>query len=231
MMKINYEQAIKKPSTDIAKLIIGIVLSIVPIIHWLAKGFILECSGVGKTKPSKKMPEFKNWGYLFIRGLVSDIILLIYAIPALLVFLVGLGSTIGTLGSLAGGIVTSTGMTSDELSQLFSQSWYLGLPVLFKLAPIMVFGFVLLLIAFYLTPIAVLNYLKTKKFSEAFSLNKVTKKAFTGDYLVVWLIAMILTGVITFVLLIIPLVGPQIAFFIAGVISYSLYGQIYRKVR
>lgn len=227
MIKVSYEQAIKKPFTDIAKLIIGIVLSIVPIIHWLAKGFILECSGLGKTKPSKKMPEFKDWGYLFIRGLASDIILIIYAIPAILVFLVGAGATIGTL---AGGILPLTASQRD-VSQLLSQNWYLALPILLKLAPVMILGFVLLLIAFYLTPIAVLNYLKTKKFSEAFSLSKVTKKAFTGDYLVVWIIALILTGIITAILSIIPLVGPQIAFFIAGVISYSLYGQIYRKVR
>jgi len=230
MVKVKYEQAIKKPSTDIAKLIIGIVLSIVPIVHWLAKGFILECSGVGKAKPSKKMPEFKNWRYLFVRGLASDIILLIYAIPAILVLFMGAGLAIGNLGTLAGGIVTSTG-TPEDVSQLFSRNWYMALPTLIKLAPIMILGFVLLLIAFYLTPVAVLQYLNTKKFSEAFSLNEITKKAFTGDYLVVWIIALVLTWIITFILSIIPLVGPQIAFFIGGVISYSLYGQIYRKIR
>lgn len=230
MAKINYEEAIKKPFTDIAKLIIGIVLSIVPIIHWLAKGFVLECSGLGKTKPSKKMPEFKNWGSLFIKGLASDIILLIYTIPSILVFLVGAGSTMGTLGTLTGSIL-ATASTQEELSQLFSQNWYLALPLLVKLAPIMIVGFILLLIALYLTPIAVLGYVKTKKFSEAFNLNKVTKKAFTVDYFVVWIIALILTGIITAILLIIPWFGQSIAFFIAGVISYSLYGQIYRKVK
>ena len=231
MVKVSYEQAIKKPFTDIAKLIIGIVLSIVPIIHWLAKGFILECSGVGKAKPSKKMPDFKDWGYLFIRGLASDIILLIYAIPAVLVFLVGAGTTAGTLaGGIARSIFTPTA-SPEDVSKLISQNWYLALPAVLKLAPIMILGFVLLLIAFYLTPIAVLNYLKTKKFSEAFSLSEITKKAFTGDYLVVWIITLIITAIITAILLIVPLIGPQIAFFITGVISYSLYGEIYRKVR
>ena len=54
MVKVNYEEAIKKPFTDIAKLIIGIILSFIPIIWWFAKGFILESSGLGKIKPSKK---------------------------------------------------------------------------------------------------------------------------------------------------------------------------------
>ena len=231
MAKINYEEAIKKPFTDIAKLIIGIVLSIVPGLWWVAKGLILECSGVGKTKPSKKMPELKNWWNLFVKGFASDFILVIYAIPAGLVFLVVIGMTIS---SLAESILPMTGSV-DTLSQLISQNWYLVMPIILQLAPVMLFGFVLLLIAFYLTPIAVLNYLKTKKFSEAFNLNRVTKKAFTSDYFVTWIIALVITGVITWIILLIfsafPYVGKQIAFFITGVISYSLYGQIYRKVK
>ena len=125
MVKVSYEQAIRKPFTDIAKLIIGIILSIVPIIHWLAKGFILECSGMGKTKPSKKMPDFKNWGYLFIRGLVSDVILLIYAIPAILVFLVGVGAAAGNIGSLTGGILAELvfGITRVSKTSSCNATW------------------------------------------------------------------------------------------------------------
>lgn len=220
MAKVNYEEAIKKPFTDLTKLIIGIVLSIIPIVHWLAKGFILECSGLGKIKPSKKMPEWKGWGHLFIKGLVSDIILLIYAIPAILVFLVGAGSFVGAL----------TGESPEVISQIMSQNWYLVMPVLLQLAPIMIVSFILWLVAVYLTPIAVLNYLKTKRFGEAFNFSEITRKAFTADYFVVWLIALILTAIVTVILSIIPVIGPQIAFFITGVIVYSLYGQIFRKI-
>ena len=230
MAKVDYEQAIKKPFTDIAKLIIGIVLSIIPIIHWLAKGFTLECSGVGKTKPSKKMPEFKEWWYLFIRGFASDIILVIYAIPAILVFIIGAGVFIG---SLAQGALIPEGFMEGEtevMSQLISQDWYLALPTLVQLAPIMIVGFILFLVAVYLTPIAVLNYLKTKKFSEAFNFSKIIKKAFTGDYFINWLIVTVITGIITFILSIIPWIGPGIALFVTGVIGYSIYGQVFRKV-
>lgn len=220
MVKVDYEQAIKKPFTDLVKLIIGSVLSIIPIVHWLAQGFIIESSGLGKTKPSKKMPEFKDWGYLFIKGLWSDIILLIYAIPAMLVFLVAAGSFIGSI----------TG-DSEIMTQIISQNWYLALPSILELAPLMLLGFILLLAAFYLTPVAVLSYLKTKKFGEAFNFSKISKRAFTADYFVIWLIALILTGIITFVLSLIPVIGPRIAFFITGVMSYSLYGQIFRKMK
>jgi hypothetical protein len=226
---VDYEESIKKPFTDIAKLIIGIVLSIIPIIHWFAKGFILECSGLGKTKTSKKMPEWKDWGYLFIKGLVSDIILLIYAIPAIVVFIIGAGIAIGSLAQSAFMSPGLLGGTSEATTQLISQNWYLALPALMQAAPIMIIGFILFLIAIYLAPIAVLNYLNTKKFDKAFDFGKITKKAFTGNYFVNWLIVIIITAIVTFILSIIPFVGPQIAFFITGVIGYSIYGQILRK--
>ena len=227
MAKIDFEQAIEKPLTDIPKLVIGIVFSIVPIIHWLAKGFRLECSGVGKTKPSKKMPEFKNWKYLLIKGLAADIILLIYTIPAILVFLIGIGSVMGTL---TGEMLTASEV--EDVSQLISETWYLALPTLTQLAPIMMLGFILLLIALYLSPIAVLNYLKNKKFSEAFSLSKITKKVLTMEYFVTWVVALVIRAILTIILLnIIPWFGIPIALFISGIIAYSLYGDVYRKVK
>jgi len=229
---VNYEEAIKKPFTDIVKLIIGIVLSIIPIINWIAKGFMIESSGLGKTKPSKKMPEWKNWGYLFIKGLASDIIFLIYAIPAILVFLIGAGYAIGSLASAFIGTVppevlgeTSPGVMGD----LIRQNWALALPTLITLAPILILGFILLLIAFYLTPIAVLNYVKTKRFSGAFDFNTVLKKALTGKYFFVWLAVIIISGIVIAILSFIPFLGPAIAMFIMGVFSYSLYGQVYRE--
>jgi hypothetical protein len=225
---VNYEESIKKPFTDIVKLVIGIVLSIIPIIHWIAKGFILECSGFGKTRPSKNMPEWKDWLYLFIKGLASDIILFIYAIPAIVVFIIGAGIAIGSLAQSA--LISPELMGKPEVaSQLISQNWYLALPALMQAAPIIIVGFILFLIATYLAPIAVLNYLNTKKFGEAFDFSKITKKAFTGNYFVNWLIVVIITAIVTFILSIVPFVGPQIAFFITGVIGYSIYGQVLRK--
>lgn len=229
---VKYEEFIKKPFTDLTKLVIGIILSIIPIIHWFAKGFMIESSGLGKTKPSSKMPEWKNWGYLFIKGLASDIIFLIYAIPAILVFLIGAGYAIGSLASAFMGTVppevlgeTSPGVMRD----LIQQNWTLVLPTLITLAPILILGFILLLIAFYLTPIAVLNYVKTKKFSGAFDFGLVFKKALTGKYFVAWLVVIILTGIVTAILSFIPVIGPAIAMFIMGVFSYSLYGQVYKE--
>jgi len=229
---VNYEEAIKKPFTDIVKLIIGIVLSIIPIISWIAKGFMIESSGLGKTKPSKKMPEWENWGHLFIKGLASDIILLIYALPAILVFIIGAGFALGSLASIFLGTIPP-GMMSETspgpMEDIIRQNWSELLPILITLAPIILLALILLLLALYLTPMAVLNYVKKKRFSAAFDFNTVLKKALTGKYFFVWLAVIIISGIVIAILSFIPFLGPAIAMFIMGVFSYSLYGQVYRE--
>jgi hypothetical protein len=165
--------------------------------------------------------------------------MVIYAIPAILVFVFGGGLT---MSSLFGAFMTKAipsetwaSIGAGEASpgivgRLILQNWALGLPAIIQLTPVFIFAFILLLIGFYLTPIAVLNYAKTNNFSEAFSLGKICKKAFTGKYFTVWLVTIILTVFITAILSLIPIVGWGAAFFISGVIAYSLYGQVYRKV-
>ena len=235
---VNYEEALKKPFTNLTKLVVGIVLSIIPIVNWIAKGFILECSGVGKIKPSKEMPEWENWGNLLVKGLLSDIIFLIYMIPAILVFVVGAGLTImafmsGFLGSMMTPELMSQVKTGEVppaiIGQIISQNWAMALPALITLAPIMLLALFLCVIALYLTPIAVLNYIKTNKFSEAFKLNLILKKTLTGNYFVVWLVVVIITAIAMAILLFIPFLGKAIAVFVSGVIAYTLYGQIYRE--
>ncbi|MFH1786436.1 MAG: hypothetical protein ABH829_02205 [archaeon] len=57
---MNYETAFKKPVTDVKKLVIGVILGMIPVIHWIAKGFYLNCSNVGKVKTGDKMPEWTD---------------------------------------------------------------------------------------------------------------------------------------------------------------------------
>jgi len=237
---VNYRESIKKPFTNLTKLVIGIILSVIPIINWFAQGFILESSGLGKTKPSKNMPEWKNWGKLFFKGFASFVICFIYLIPAGLVFLIVLGSAITSFINNYVGTIISTellssvivGETSPEIiGQLISQNWTLALPTLITLAPIILLGVILLLIAVYLTPIAVLNYVKNDRFSKAFDLNLVFKKAFTVKYFAVWIIAAIITIIAGTILNLIPVIGNAMTFFITGVITYSLFGQVFREIK
>ena len=234
-----YEDSIKKPFTDMAKLIIGIIVSSIPLINWIAKGFIIESSGMGSTKPSKKMPEWKGWASLFFKGFAAYAIAFIYAIPAILVFLTGIGiaalslsTTTGTL--IQDGIMTSI-MTGDVsagiVRQFITENIYTLLPTIIAILPIFLLGAVLLLIAFYLTPVAVLNYLKNGKFNKAFDMEYIVKKSLTMKYLGAWIVAGVITLIVTAILSLIPLIGAQIAFFVSGVISYSLYGSALREIK
>jgi len=242
---VNYEEAVKKPFTDLAKLFLGIVLSTIPIVNWVAQGFIIECSGVGKNRPSKSMPVWKELGNLFSKGFLSILIMIIYAIPAILVFLITFGYAASLLMPTLGGLmpegfissVVTGQVTGEEISGVVSQNSMQILPALTEASiivfPFLLLGMILLLAAIYLYPIAILNYLKNKKFGKAFDFNFIISKAFTAKYLISWLIAGITSIVIKSFLVSISWVGlwlgPAIAFFISGVIAYSLFGQVFRE--
>jgi hypothetical protein len=236
---VKYEDSIKKPFTDISKLIIGIIVSSIPLINWIAKGFIIESSGMGKTKPSKKMPKWGDWSSLFFKGFAAYAITFIYAIPAILVFLVAIAIAALSFYTGAGtlmqeGLVSSimTGeLSSGIIRQIISENLYAVLPAIIAVLPIILLWAALLLIAMYLTPVAVLNYLQNGKFSKAFDIEYIVKKSLTGKYLGVWIVAGIITAFSTAILNLIPLIGVQIAFFISGVISYSLYGNALRETK
>ncbi|MBN2202738.1 MAG: DUF4013 domain-containing protein [Candidatus Aenigmarchaeota archaeon] len=237
---VNYESAIKKPFSDAAKLIIGIIISVIPIVNWISTGYALETSGLGKNKASNKMPEWKEVGDLFVKGLASSVIGFVYALPAVLVFVAGIGfaatSLIGTyMGSvIPEGTVQSliAGETTVEaVSQLVSQNWYLALPTLLSLAPILLLGVVLMMVARFVTPIAVLNYLSSKKFSRAFDVSAVLKKSFTMKYFTVWVVATVVTVIVSALLSLVPMIGASIAMFVGSVISYSMFGEVFRELK
>jgi hypothetical protein len=237
---VNYKESIKKPFTDLTKLVIGIVLSFIPIVQWIVKGFALESSGLGKTRPSPKMPEWKNFVDLFIKGLLADIISFVYMLPAIIVFLLAIGVGLipfiyGMIGSTALQQFTQTsqmsGKESELLKNLIMQNWHLLIPSLIVAAPILLVAFVLFLFAIYVGPIAVLNYVKNNKFTAAFDFNIIFRKTMNVKYFVVWIVTLVLIAIISAVLSWIPFIGRAIAYFLIAVISFSLYGQIFREIK
>ena len=208
-----------------------------PIVQWIAFGFILECSGVGKTKESKEMPEWDNWGRLFGNGLLASIITGIYFIPAIIVIVIGAGTMIiGMLSVLFGGVppqVLQGLMANDPAAETafadFARSnWPALMPWIITFLPFLIVGLILALIAAYIVPIAVLNFFKSEKFSDGFALGAISKKAFTGKYFAVWIVVMVVMLVASIVLGWIPFLGRAIVYFTAGVFSYTVFGQVYK---
>jgi hypothetical protein len=235
---VNYEEAVKKPFTDLGKLFLGVVLSAFPVLNWISQGFVLECSGVGKNRPSRKMPAWKNFKDLIIKGFLSYLVIFVYAIPAILVFSVSVGYAFASLFPTFVGMIPegmSSGASGAGMAQMFSQNWMQLLPTLFSasivLIPMIALGIILLLLAVYMSPIAILNYIKSRKFEKAFDLGFVMKKTFTVKYLFAWLMAILIALVIKSVLTIWlgTWIGSAAAIFISSTIAFSLFGQVFRE--
>jgi hypothetical protein len=238
---VDYEQALKKPFTDFKKLIIGILLNIIPIVDFtFVTGFEMECSGLGKTKQSNKMPEWKQWKYLFMKGLGALGIKIVYMIPALLIIGIGVMLFLADIVQVLMQTFTPAvifqiehGMiTSQQVWQMFWQNnWYVIIPAILKVSPLLILGLILALVAKFLSPLAVLNYLKKRRFGAGFEIGLVSRKAFTKEYILAVLAMVLVAVILGSFLLFIPLVGAPIMSFLIGVMGYSLFGQVYRKTK
>lgn len=206
---MDFETNFKKPFTDIKKLLIGILLSIVPIINFFSVGFMLETAKRAMKRDSS-LPEWDNWGDLFIKGLVSIVIEALYIIPAVIIGMIFFMPKMMNLMPMvvAGKMPDFTGM--------------LTAPVIGGLA----IAGILALLAAYIVPSAIFHYLNGT-FGDAFSFSSVFKKAFTGKYAQAWLLFMLYSMVLGGILGYIPYVGSAAASFIAGITGLSLLGEAF----
>jgi len=238
---MKYEEALMKPFTDLKKLAIGIILSIIPIVNFtITTGFAMESSGLGKAKASSKMPEWKEWSYLFMKGLGAFVIKAIYMIPAIAFIAVGVGvavsdivgAMVGTVSpQMLGQAVGSQVAANSQLAQLFAQNWMTLLPGLLAAAPVIAVGILLALLASFFSPIAVLNYLSKRNFSAAFDFGVIMRKSLTSTYVMAWLTMLVVSMVVGAVLGFIPVLGQAIAAFLLSVMSYGLYGQAFKETK
>lgn len=225
-MGTDYTTAFEKPFTNVKNLLIGILLSILPIINWFAIGFAMKCSGVGKTKPSKKMPEWKNFGDLFTKGFFASLISLIYMIPAIIILAFSLGGVLVTYFSQIP-MDQIANKTSEEVQVILQPIIDSTAPALVAAIPFILLALLLAFLAAYVLPIAILSYLEKENFSEAFKIKKIFSKSFKINYFAVWLVSILASMILGALLNIIPILGRPAASFIVLVISFSLFGQIY----
>lgn len=245
---VNYGLAFRKPFTNLKTLIIGIGIAILTMVFFFVPvlggilsivffatmwGFIFRSSGVGKVKSKENMPEWGDWVNLFITGVLGLIAKFIYMIPALLVFGMGLGVA---MSSFAGSAILpseftaqfATGEVSEEvIATMFASNWPAFFNALTNAAPILFFVVLLSALGIFLSPMAILNYIKSGKFADAFALKTIVKSCFTGEYFVVWLVAMIVTALLKMIFA----TALPIGIFLSGIIAYSLLGQVYGEIK
>lgn len=224
---VNYQEAIKRPFTDWKKFGIGFILLLIPIVNiitaFIVRGYQLEAARTAMKK-KYKLPEWKNFWLMFIKGILATIIWLLYFIPATIISVI---------------IVLLT--ASTKLSELLALDWANPntlIPLIPSFIPAILITILVFVLTMYLLPVATMNYVENWKFKNAFKIKSVFKKSFTLKYFVavIFIIAYsIIASLISIIFMIIPVVGAFIGGallgFILGVTSFTVLGEVYKELK
>jgi len=210
---MDFEKAIKFPMDDpawIKKVIIGAILSIIPIINFISFGYALELlKNVIDSK--EELPEWSGFGGKFVKGLVAVVIYIIYMLIPTIILLIFGGTSIiamanGNDAAVAGGVVG------------------FGITVLLA-------GLIALILGF-IVPMALANYIAYDEFGAAFRFSEIIGKIKDNfsDYIIMYLIIIVLGAISGFLAGLIPIIGMLIAvvinFYVSLVYAFIL-GKIY----
>jgi hypothetical protein len=209
-------ESIKYPTTDkdwIKKVVIGGILGMIPIVNFIVQGYYLKIIK-GSIENKSGMPEWEDWGNLFIKGLLVFIISIIYMLIPIIVISISVGGAI--MAAVSGGteaMVAAIGAAAGGF----------------------IIGFILMLIAFLLLPMALAIYAKEESFGSAFRFGEIIRRILSnlGSYILVYIVIIVLgviVGIITGILNIIPFLGVVIAiftnFYIVAVAA-NMFGEVY----
>ncbi len=235
---VDFVEAFKRPFSDGKKFLIGIVLGLIPIVNLIVVGYKLVSTGFTDVKVDKdSLPEWRNYGDLFMKGLISAIIGFIMYIPVFLVLFSGFGAVITSpvLSTMLGGISPDswnrlmTGEITDiQIEEWFTQNWLQFIPLFLTAVPFLILGVVLALLASYILPVVLLGWLKEGSVGAGFSWN-VIKKAFTMDYLGNWFVVRVIALIVGAIVGNIPLIGMSITTYVIGVFSFTVFAEIYER--
>ncbi len=213
---MDYETAFEKPFTDIKKLLIGILLGIVPIINFFVSGYIVRTAKNTMGKDSS-LPEWQNWGELFVNGLLYMVIGLLYMLPALVIGIISLWPVLPSMMSAYIAQMTPGAAQMPDITQMMAGGMVGGLGI----------TALLVLAAAYALPSAIVHF-ANNGFGAAFKLGNVFRAAFTGRYFLAWLVFAVYSFALSGLLSRIPyigFVGSAFATFVAGVTGFTLLAE------
>jgi hypothetical protein len=212
---MSFGDAFKRPFQDFKSLLIGIVIMIIPIVNFIGMGYVLRCAK-GPIRRDFKLPVWERWGDLFVKGIVSTVIGIIYMIPAMIVFALTVGFALIT-GGLTGALSGTTSLTT--LLPMFATA---GIGLIATVVVAIIFGL--------LGNAAIIRYAEKETFGAAFEVGAIAKKAFTGTFFAAWLVGAIYFSILMAILSMIPYIGTAIAAFIGYVTFITLTAEAYGKV-
>jgi hypothetical protein len=177
------------------------IITIIPIVDFITFGYMMEI--YRGTKPA---PELQDYGTLWVDGLKLFIVMLIYMIPAIVIFAIFGG--LGILGIIASGSANGDpSMAAGAIASLMGGIFIAG---------------IVALITSIIALIGAVRFARTGSFGEAFNFNAILEtigKIGWVDYIIALIILFIAVAVVEFVvgiLNIIPILGMIIGFFIAS---------------
>lgn len=171
-----------------------------------------------KTINGKKgLAAWSDLGEIVVKTVFALIIGFVYLIPAIIVFLLGIGAAALNLVS---------GFSPDKIFSAIATA-----------GPLVLIALVLAIAASYLTPMALMLFLKSGKIGSAFDFGGVFKKAFTGKFLAAWLVSVILSVILGFIsasLSWVFVLGWIITGFLAYVIQvsvFTIYAETFKELK
>jgi hypothetical protein len=205
------------------KILLGILVSIIPIVNFAYLGYLtVIMKNVTEHQP-EPLPEWSNFGDKFVKGLILTLALLIYSLPALILlcpftFLPFLRN-VGSEGRNAvTGLFVGTALLLTCLLTIYG------------------------LIISFLAPAINLNFARKNTFGACFEFGEIWRimSKNLSDYIVAWLITVVIAigasfvvGIVAGVLFIIPCIGWLIGWVLVagtsvwiGTVYAHLFGQI-----
>lgn len=204
-------ESVKFPSTDVGwikKILIGGILLIIPIINLIIGGYYIKTlRGSIEGKPG--LPEWDDWGDLFIKGLMVAIIVFIYSLIPLIVLFVSIGGAL--TAAISSGDFSATSMSAIVGGSLFSV--------------------VLMLIVCLVLPMALSIYAKEDSIGAAFRIGEILSriKSVPGDYIISIIVLYALLFIVNLVAAI-PILGWVIiifANFYITLVASKMFGEVY----
>jgi len=196
---MHFKLALWRVFADRKTLLLGILISLVPILNFALYGLANECA---RSPNNRRMPAWHGFGSLWVSGLKTVLITAVYLVPAVAVF------------------VLSYVILDFELYFVWA-------------------SIVLGAIAYYLLPMGWISF-ANRHWRDAFKLGRILGLCLSWKYLGAWLVVLIATIIVMFVLqlaaipLAITIIGP---FIVAGFISFwtvifsfTYYGQAYDEL-
>ena len=228
---MNFGAALSKPFSNITNFVIALVLYIIPILNIITiPGYFIRIANRTMNKDDS-MPGFENFGELIIDSIKYIVISIVYMIPAIVVFVIALGSILLTILSA----ITMAGTAEAAQTEIINAV----ITGLTTVAGLVKLAIILGILGMILIVSGIMNYAKTKQFGKAFAIVENFKNFFTGGFIVaiivsivLWIITIAILGAIVGALAvvglsIVGLIITMIIMFAVNIAIFSLLAEGY----